>query len=95
MATEHVLLVTGKLVVLGLGLAIAALAFVGHRRTGSPLMLLLATAFGLIALGSFVEGLLFEVLGWPLLTVHLVESAFVLAGLAALAVLLRPGGSSS
>jgi len=49
--------------------------------------------FALIAFGSLLEGLLFEALNWDLLTVHIVESAFVLAGLGTLAVSLRPRGA--
>lgn len=95
MATGHLWLMVAKVVVLALGAAVAGVAFLAHRRNGSRLMLLLAVAFGLIAFGSFVEGLLFEVLGWDLLMVHVVESAFILAGLVALAAILRPGGSPS
>lgn len=87
---EHDLLVAGKLLVLSLGSTIAALAFVAYRRNRSRFMLLVGTAFALTAVGSFVEGLLFEVLAWDLLTAHLVESAFLLAGLGMIALLLRP-----
>lgn len=92
---EHELLVAGKLLVLSLGSTIAALAFVAHRRNRSRFMLLIGAAFALTALGSFVEGLLFEVLAWDLRTAHLVESAFLLAGLGMIAALLRPRRSPS
>ena len=87
---EHFLLMAGKTAVLLLGSTIAAITFLARRRTGSPLMVRLGVGFTFIATGSFLEGLLFEVLGWELLTAHLIESAFVFAGLVILAVLLRP-----
>lgn len=90
MAFEHLLLAAAKTVVLVLGLTISAWSFLAYRRRGDRLMLGLAAAFGLMAVGSFLEGFLFEILGWDLLTVHLAESVFVLAGLATVAFLLRP-----
>ncbi len=90
MAFEHLLLAAAKIVVLVLGMAIAALAFLAYRRHRAPLMLGLSVGFGLAALGSFLEGFLFEILAWDLQTVHLIESAFVLAGLGTIAFLLRP-----
>lgn len=90
MAPPVPLLVAAKLVVLLLGSSIAALALLAYRRNRDRLMLLLGVGFCLIALGSFVEGLLFEVFGWDLFSVHVIESVFVLAGLGTIAVLLRP-----
>lgn len=89
---DHPYLVAAKVTVLLLGTAIASLAFLAHRRNGGSLMLALSVGFALIAIGSFLEGLLFEFLGWDLATVHLVESIFVLAGLLILAIVLRPRG---
>jgi hypothetical protein len=87
---EHELLVLGKLLVLSVGSVIAGLAFLAHRRNHSRFMFLVGAAFASTAVGSFVEGFLVEVLAWDLLTAHLVESSFLLAGLAMLAFLLRP-----
>ncbi|MFQ5908254.1 MAG: hypothetical protein ACE5JE_05455 [Thermoplasmata archaeon] len=89
---DHPFLVAAKVTVLLLGTAIALLSYLAYRRNGGAIMLALSVGFGLIALGSFIEGLLFELLSWDLATVHLVESAFVLAGLATLAIVLRPRG---
>ncbi|MDX1534666.1 MAG: hypothetical protein R3291_03500 [Thermoplasmata archaeon] len=88
--TEHLLLVGVKVVVLLLGSSIAFLSFLAYRRTGVTLMMALSLAFLLVAVGTFVEGLLFESFGWDLPTVHVIESAFVLLGLGILAVVLRP-----
>src|SRR3989304_2868520 len=65
-------------------------SLVAYARTRERLMLYLGVGFALIAFGSLLEGLLFEALNWDLLTVHIVESAFVLAGLGTLAVSLPP-----
>jgi len=86
----HLLLVAAKIVVLALGMSIAGLAFLAYRRNASRLMLGLSVGFALVALGSFLEGFLFEILAWDLMTVHLIESAFVLVGIGTIAVLLRP-----
>jgi hypothetical protein len=87
------LLVGAKVFLLLLGSSIALVALMAYRRTGARLMAFLSVGFALLAVGSFVEGLLFEFLGWDLLTVHLLESIFVLAGLSVLVVALRPGRS--
>ena len=87
---DHLLLVIAKTAVLALGMAIAALAVLAYRRTRVRSMLYLGAGFTSIAFGSFIEGLLFELLDWNLMAVHIVESGFVLAGLATLAVTLRP-----
>ena len=88
---DHLLLVIAKTAVLALGMAIAALAVLAYRRTRVRSMLYLGAGFTSIAFGSFIEGLLFELLDWNLMAVHIVESGFVLAGLATLAITLRPG----
>lgn len=87
---EHPLLLVAKVAVLLLGSSVAALALIAHRRNPDRLMALLGVGFGLMAVGSFVEGILFEILDWDLFSVHIIESVFVLAGLGTIAVLLRP-----
>jgi len=87
---DHLVLVIAKAAVLVLGVAIATLAVLAYRQTRDRSMLYLGAGFAFIAFGSFIEGLLFESLDWNLVTVHIVESGFVLAGLAALTVTLRP-----
>lgn len=84
------LLVAAKVVLLLLGSSIAFVALLAYRRTGARLMGYLSVGFGMIALGSFLEGVLFEFLRWDLLTVHMLESVFVLSGLLVLAIVLRP-----
>ncbi|HLE53729.1 MAG TPA: hypothetical protein VI999_00615 [Thermoplasmata archaeon] len=90
MAFEHLFLAAAKVVVLLLGMTIAALAFLAYRRSGERLMLGLSVGFALMAIGSFLEGVLFEILSWDLMTVRFIESVFVFAGLGTIAFLLRP-----
>ncbi len=87
---DHPLLVAAKLAVLVLGAGVSGLSFLAWRRTGERLMAILATAFLLVAVGSFAEGVLFEFLGWTLFAVAIVQTLFVLAGLSLVAVVLRP-----
>jgi len=56
MAFEHLFLAAAKVVVLLLGMTIAALAFLAYRRSGERLMLGLSVGFALMAIGSFLEG---------------------------------------
>jgi len=90
MVFDHPILVAAKVAVLLLGVSVAAVSFLSYRRTGRRLMLFLAFAFALIALGSFAEGVSYEFLGLDLATASAVESVLVLCGLAMLAVALRP-----
>ncbi|MEE9236817.1 MAG: hypothetical protein V3U52_03405 [Thermoplasmata archaeon] len=76
--TDHLLLVALRVAIVAVGSLTAlwslrlALRSRGHRRT----YLFLTIGFGLITLGAFVEGLLFEFAGWDLIAAHAVE-AFV------------------
>ena len=86
----HVPFLAVKIVILVLGTSIASLALLASRRNRDRLMLFLAIGFGLLTLGSFLEAFLYEILGWDIFTVHVIESGFSLAGLGAIALLLRP-----
>lgn len=52
-----------KIIALFLGAYIVYLAYMGYRRNASRPLLYVAMGFGLITLGTFVEGLLFVILG--------------------------------
>lgn len=56
----HTELVIAKLVVVGLGFAIALQAFRSYRRGNGPPMLYVAIGFVFISVGSVLEGFLFE-----------------------------------
>jgi hypothetical protein len=91
-ASEHLLLVFLKLVVVGLGSAIVLVSYGAYRRTGSTMMRLVSIGFVVVTLGSLVEGILFEFFGYGLLEVHIVESTTVLAGLLTLIYSLKLKG---
>lgn len=81
MASEYFILVFFKLLILGLGSATVYATYGASRRMESKMMLWISIGFGLLTLGSVVEGILFEFLKYSLLEVHIVESLVVLAGL--------------
>lgn len=89
MASEHFILVFFKLLVVVLGSAIVFAAYGAYRRTDSTWMLFVSIGFALVTLGSVVEGLLFEFLGYGLMEAHIVESTLVLVGLLTLIYSLK------
>lgn len=69
-----------RTVVLGLGLSIAYLSFKAYRRTGSRYLREASIGFAIVAFGIFLEGVLFELVGWDLVTVHIVNSVVIAIG---------------
>ncbi|MDQ2050448.1 hypothetical protein RBH26_08100 [Natronolimnohabitans sp. A-GB9] len=69
-----------KTLVLVVGGVITYFAFKAYRRTRQRALGLLALGFGLVTLGLFLAGLLYELLGVRLATGVLLESLLVLAG---------------
>lgn len=89
---EHTLFVIAKLFTTSLGLLIAYQAYRGYRRNGAPLMLYVALGFGLISLGSLLEGALFELFQLSIFHAGLVASLVAAAGmLSILYALYGPG----
>ncbi len=76
-----VLLQLVKVATVFLGGLVVLLLFRGYRREGSRAMFFLAIGFGLITLGSVIEGLLFEFFSYSLLNVNIVGAILVLLGL--------------
>lgn len=70
-------LVLVRLVVLGLGLLITLYSVKAYRRTRERYMRDAALGFGVITLGVFIEGVLFEFGGLDLAIVHIVESVAI------------------
>ncbi|MDJ0269314.1 MAG: hypothetical protein NXY59_01970 [Aigarchaeota archaeon] len=62
MVSEIIFLTFAKLVVLILGIIIVVVSYGAYRRVKSRMMLFVSLGFGLITLGSLVEGFLFEIL---------------------------------
>lgn len=57
----HEPLIVGKLAVMLIGFFIAYQAYLGSRKNDSPAMWYLAIGFGLISIGTAIEGILFEI----------------------------------
>lgn len=77
-------LVAARLLVLGLGVATTFVAARAYRREGTRYLRDASVGFGLMTVGVFVEGVLYQVAGLGLTTVHVVESLAVAAGFAVL-----------
>lgn len=78
-----------RLAVLALGLAVTAISYRAYRRTGTPYLRTAAIGFGIISVGVFVEGVLFELMEFDLALVHIVESVAIGLGFLALLRSLR------
>ena len=81
MAFELDLLRIVRAVVVILALVLSWLAFKGYRKKKDKSLLFISIGFGIIAGGTFVEGVLFEFFSYDLLTASLVESTVVALGL--------------
>ncbi|WP_254538778.1 DUF7521 family protein [Halomarina litorea] len=87
--TTTVVLLVVRLVVLALGILITYDSFEAYRRTGTYYMRNAAIGFGIITLGVFIEGVLFEFGGLNLAVVHIVESVAIALGFLILLISLR------
>ncbi len=90
--TEHVLLIALRLGVVAAGSLAALWSFrLGvHSRDQRGTYLLLALGFALLALGSLIEGFLFEIARWSLADAHTAEAILgTMAFALVLAAILR------
>ena len=87
-ATTAILVVV-RLLVLALGILITYYSFEAYRRTGTYYMRNAAIGFGIITLGVFIEGVLFEFAGIDLAVVHVIESVAIGLGFVVLLISLR------
>jgi hypothetical protein len=87
--TTTAVLMAVRLAVLGLGILITYYSFEAYRRTGTYYMRNAAIGFGIITLGVFIEGVLFEFGGLDLAFVHLIESVAIGLGFVVLLISLR------
>ncbi|MFB6354240.1 MAG: hypothetical protein ABEJ92_09155 [Halobacteriales archaeon] len=83
-------LAVARLAVLALGLAVTAISYRAYRRSGTGYLRTAAVGFGIISLGVFVEGVLFELFELDLALVHVVESVAIGLGFVVLLQSLRP-----
>lgn len=77
----HLELVAAKIITVLLGLAIAGQAYRGYRRYDSRPMLYLAMGFGLISVGSVLEGVLFDVIGLSIFEAGTAQTGLVAVGM--------------
>jgi hypothetical protein len=87
--TTTAVLVAVRLAVLALGMLITYYSFEAYRRTGTYYMRNAAIGFGIITLGVFIEGVLFEFGGLDLAFVHIIESVAIGLGFVVLLISLR------
>lgn len=85
----RLLLVASRLAVLGLALAVTVVSYRAYRRTQTRYLRTASIGFGVISIGVFIEGLLFEVLELNLALVHVVESVAIGVGFLILLQSLR------
>ncbi|MFB6360943.1 MAG: hypothetical protein ABEH59_06420 [Halobacteriales archaeon] len=76
----RILLVAARLAVLSLALSVTVVSYRAYRRTQTRYLRTAAIGFGVIAIGVFLEGLLFEALELNLALVHIVESVAIGVG---------------
>lgn len=78
---EYTLFVVAKLFTTALGLLIAYQAYRGYQRHGAELMLYVALGFALIALGSMLEGVLYELFRLSIFQAGLVAALVAATGM--------------
>lgn len=87
--TTIAILVLVRVLVLVLGIFITYYSLQAYRRTGTPYMRNASIGFGIITLGVFLEGVLFEFAGLDLEIVHIIESVAIGLGFFVLLFSLR------
>ena len=81
MSLELDLLRLVRIVTVILATILTYLAYRAHRQRNSKSLLFLSIGFGIIGIGTAIEGIFFEFLGYGILTVHLTESVIVMLAL--------------
>jgi hypothetical protein len=87
--TTTAVLVTVRLIVLVLGALITFYSFKAYRRTRTRYLRDASVGFGIITIGVFIEGVLFEFGGFDLALVHVIESIAIGIGFIVLLISLR------
>lgn len=77
----HEPLIVAKLLVMFLGLFIAATAYRGYRRHQSTAMFYFAIGFTFISVGTAIEGLLFELVALDIFLVSTIQTIIVAVGM--------------
>ena len=87
--TTTVVLIAVRLIVLGLGALITYYSLEAYRRTRTQYLRNASIGFGIITLGVFIEGVLFEFGGLDLALVHIIDSVAIGIGFIVLLISLR------
>ncbi|MDS0243194.1 MULTISPECIES: hypothetical protein [unclassified Haloferax] len=87
--TTTAVLIGVRLLVLALGLLITYYSLEAYRRTRTHYMRNASIGFGIITLGVFLEGVLFQFAGFDLAIVHIIESIAIGLGFLVLLISLR------
>jgi len=87
--TTTVVLVAVRLTVLGLGALITYYSLTAYRRTRARYLRNASIGFGIITVGVFIEGVLYEFVGLDLALVHVIESVAIGLGFVVLLLSLR------
>ena len=87
--TTTAVLIGVRLLVLALGILITYYSFEAYRRTRTHYMRNASIGFGIITLGVFLEGILFQFAGFDLEVVHIIESIAIGLGFLVLLISLR------
>lgn len=82
-------LIAVRLIVLGLGVLITYYSLTAYRRTRTRYLRNASIGFGIITLGVFIEGVLYEFGGLDLALVHIIESVAIGLGFVVLLISLR------
>ena len=73
-----------RLLVLGLGAAIAFTSYRAYRRTNAAYLRTASIGFGIVTVGVFIEGVLVVLINVSITNAHIVESAIIALGFAVL-----------
>lgn len=87
--TTTAILLVVRLLVLALGILITYYSFEAYRRTRTYYMRNASIGFGIITIGVFIEGALYEFGGLDLALVHIIESVAIGLGFVVLLLSLR------
>jgi len=77
----HQALIVAKLITMGLGFLIAYQAYRGYRVHGATPLKFVSIGFFFISLGSVIEGLLFDVVGWEIYMAGAIQTSIVALGM--------------
>ena len=77
---SFLLLTVIRLLVLGLGAAIAYTSYTAYRRTGQPYLRTASIGFGIITVGVLIEGVLVVLFDVSIRIAHIVESVVIVLG---------------